>query len=62
MYEIRKKGYSPSVHEALGSVPSTAWKTLEQHYYEEDINHGEMFEDPWKAWLVVRSADHKARR
>lgn len=58
MYEIRKKGwdlssmaqYSPNVHEALGSVHSTASKTLEQHYYKEDINHGEiMFEDPWKA-------------
>lgn len=49
MYEIRKKGwdlrsmaqYSASVREALGSVPSTSSKTLEQHYYEEEINHGD---------------------
>lgn len=58
MYEIRRKDwdlssvaqYSPSVHEALGSVPSTASKTLEPHNYEEDTNQGEiMFKDPWKA-------------
>lgn len=55
MYEIKRKDwdlssvaqYSPSVHEALGSVPSTASKTLEPHNYEEDINQGEiMFKDP----------------